>query len=102
MVRDELVNASRRIASPGEVVVVFMQIGGQDPKGREYLMDLGTNLVGYGAQYQYVHTKTFEELKQVGLGNALADAISHYATQSQPYPQAAFPAMRRTASSQSF
>ena len=102
MVRNELINASRQISSPGEVVVVFMQIGGQDPKGRDYLLDLGTNLVGYGAQCQYVHTKTFEELKQVGLGNALGDAISRYATQSDLNPPPTQPAMKRTASSETF
>ena len=83
MVREELVSASQRMAEPGEVTVVFLQIGGDDMKGRNYLVDLGENLVDYGARYQYVHTIPFEQLEEVGLERALVETVQHYSPPSQ-------------------
>lgn len=74
IVRDVLVRASHRMAEPDEVKVVFLQIGGDDPRGRAYLLDLGTNLLGYGARFQYVQTVTFDELTRIGVARALIDA----------------------------
>jgi hypothetical protein len=76
MVAEELVAASRQMADAGEVTVVFFQIGSDDPRGRSYLLELGTQLTGLGARYQFVHTKTFEELEAKGLARALFDAVS--------------------------
>ncbi len=76
IVRDVLVRASLRMAEPGEVKVVFLQIGGDDPRGEAYLMDLATNLVNYGARFQYVQTVTFDRLMRMGLARALVQAAS--------------------------
>ncbi len=78
MVREELISASQRMTGPGEVTVVFLQIGGDDMRGRNYLLDLGENLINYGARYQYVHTIPFEELEQVGLERALVDVVQRF------------------------
>lgn len=75
MVLDELIDASQRMISPGEVTIVFLQLGGDDPRGRNYLLNLGSNLMQYGARYQYVQTKPFEELEIKGLAQALAEAV---------------------------
>ena len=80
-VKAELVNASQRMANPNELIVVFLQIGDNDQHGRDYLVDLGVNLTGQGARYQYVHTRTFDELKQTGLANAIVSTVEQYAPQ---------------------
>jgi len=83
MVRDALINASLRMTDPDEVTVVFLQVGGDDPRGERYLVNLGTNLVNLGARFQFVHTKTFEELQATGLARALVDAVSSVASISR-------------------
>jgi len=75
MVMEELISASQRMTAPGEVTVVFLQIGGDDMRGRNYLLNLGQNLRNYGARYQYVHTIPFEVLVQIGLERALAGVV---------------------------
>ncbi|HEY9871781.1 MAG TPA: hypothetical protein V6D08_21690, partial [Candidatus Obscuribacterales bacterium] len=70
LVRQVLVKASRRITDPRQVNVVFLQVGGNDPRGRFFLWDLSTNLRSYGARYQYVRTVPFEVLTQIGLAQA--------------------------------
>ena len=75
MVMEELIDASQRMSGPGDVTVVFLQIGGDDPRGRDYLLNLSQNLRSYGARYQYVHTIPFEVLTQIGLERALAEVV---------------------------
>lgn len=79
MVIETLIKASQRMKGPGEVTVVFLQVGGDDPWGRQYLQSLATNLVKNGARYPYVRVKTFEELLDVGLAQALVEAVEQYA-----------------------
>lgn len=76
LVRQELIDASQRMSDAGEVTVVFFQIGGDDPRGRRYLYNLGNNLQFQGARYQFVHTTSFEELETVGLPQALLNAVA--------------------------
>jgi hypothetical protein len=76
LVRQELINASQQMTDAGEVTVVFLQIGGDDPRGRRYLYNLGNNLQFQGARYQFVHTTTFEELETVGLAQALVNVVT--------------------------
>jgi hypothetical protein len=92
LVRKALVKASRRITDPRQVNVVFLQVGGNDPRGRYFLWDLATNLRSYGARYQYVRTVPFEVLKQIGLAQALVEAVNpdrppsdHSAVPAGPY-----------------
>ena len=75
LVRNVLVDASNNMTDSTEIIIVFFQIGGDDPRGRNYLLDLGNNLLSYGARYQYVQTVTFEQLEETGLANALAGAV---------------------------
>lgn len=79
MVKAELVNASQRMTNPDELIVVFLQIGDNDKQGHDYLVDLGGNLMGQGGKYQYIHTRTFDELKQTGLANAIVSTVEQYA-----------------------
>lgn len=83
MVVNELIKASHQMSWPGEVTVVFLQVGDHDPKGRNYLVKLGTQLVSHGARYQYVHTRTFDELKTYGLAQSLVNAIQEFTPQTQ-------------------
>lgn len=76
MVVDTLVRASHLMQSPNEVTIVFLQVGGDDPRGQMYLTNLSTRLVSYGAKYQFVQTKTFDHLLQVGLARALVESVT--------------------------
>jgi hypothetical protein len=84
MVRNELISASQRMTDPGEVTVIFCQIGGNDRQGQNYLLDLDQNLMAEGARYHYVHTISFAELREAGLGAALAASINQYAPAIKP------------------
>jgi hypothetical protein len=86
LVRRELVAASNRQKKPQEVTVIFCQIGAQDEKGAAYLQDLDQNLAAYGARYDIVHTITFDNLQQAGLGPALAESLQRYAPPPEPDP----------------
>jgi hypothetical protein len=83
MVRQELVMASQQIMMPGELSVVFLQIGGDDFRGRNYLVDLGSSLMSYGARSQFVHTNTFEELEKIGLAQAIVNDLQQYGSYRQ-------------------
>lgn len=81
LVARELVKASRRMNSAHQVTVVFLQIGGQDPIGRQYLRDLDTRLGEIGAKYDLVRMVGFERLQSVGLAHSLVQAIEDFAGQ---------------------
>ncbi|MGH9549021.1 MAG: hypothetical protein ACRD3W_06590, partial [Terriglobales bacterium] len=74
-VRNELVQTSLKMKDPGEVTVIFCQIGYNDPIGQQFLFDLDRNLLSYGARYHFVHTISFQDLQQRGLGPSLVTAI---------------------------
>jgi hypothetical protein len=79
LVKNELIQTSQKMKSPGQVTVIFCQIGGKDRAGIAYLQDLDENLVNDGARYHFVHTVSFDELQEAGLGPALAASINQYA-----------------------
>jgi hypothetical protein len=90
LVRNELIKSSQKMTSSGEVTVIFCQIGGKDRAGQQYLLDLDQNLVSEGARYHYVHTISFDELQEAGLGPAVAASINQYAPASiVPKPSSA-------------
>jgi hypothetical protein len=91
MVKAELVNASQRMTNPDELIVVFLQIGDNDKHGRDYLVDLGGNLMGQGGKFQYIHTRTFDELKQTGLANAIVSTVEQYAPRDLIAPKESKP-----------
>jgi hypothetical protein len=74
VVNRALIDFSKRLTSPEQVMVTFLQIG-DNFDGRDFCIDLDDNLVSEGAKYDIVDTKTFAELKQEGIVNALIDAI---------------------------
>jgi len=78
MVKDELIQASKKMRSAGEVTVVFCQIGCRDQKGEDYLVDLDENLTTEGARYHYIHTVPFGVLQENGLGSTLISCIQQY------------------------
>jgi PDZ domain len=84
LVKKELVEASQRMTSPGEVTVIFCQIGSQDRFGQRYLSELDENLISYGARYHFVHTISFDDLQQMGLGPALVASMKVYAPMTPP------------------
>jgi hypothetical protein len=75
MVRQVLLNASKIIRQPGDLAIVFLQIGGDDIGGQNYLLSLSSDRRFSGAGRQFVFTKTFEELLQIGLAQGLLDAV---------------------------
>lgn len=75
MVIKELIKASKLMNNPGEVVVVFFQIGADDRFGHDYLQFLDRGLVRRGAQFHYVHSIPFEQLMATGLSRALVDTV---------------------------
>jgi len=82
--KQELISASQRMSDKEQIAVVFMQIGGNDQHGRDYLVDLDTGLVAAGAKYPFVHTRTFEELTQIGLAQALIETVEKYGVSLPP------------------
>ena len=82
MVKQVLIDITQKMIDPHEITVVFLQVGGRDEKGKHYLEDLDANLVSYGAKYPIVQTKSFDQLKEIGLGEALVDAIQDYNAQN--------------------
>jgi hypothetical protein len=89
LVKKELVEASQRMTSPGEVTIIFCQIGSQDLYGQRYLSELDQNLTNYGARYRFVHTISFDDLQQLGLGPALVASMKVYAPIAPPAVPAA-------------
>ncbi len=79
LVRTVLIEASQKMISPEQVTVIFCQIGGQDRFGERFLFDLDQNLLSYGARYHFVHTISFDDLQDKGLGPSLVSSIKQYA-----------------------
>lgn len=78
LVRAELIAASKRMVMPGDLTVIFCQIGSRDPFGDNYLRDLDNNLMSNGSRYHFVHTLSFDEIQSAGLGPSLALAIEQH------------------------
>jgi hypothetical protein len=75
LVNQALIDFTRQMSDPDEVVVTVLQIG-DTFEGRDFCIDLADNLVNEGAKYDIVDTKTFAELKQEGLVKAMVDAVT--------------------------
>jgi len=78
LVKKTLIEASQKMKSENEVVVIFCQIGCQDRFGQRYLTDLDQNLMNDGARYHFVHAIPFDDLQDMGLGPALVSKIKQY------------------------
>ncbi len=75
-VLDYLVTASQEMHRPEEITVTFLQIG-DTFEGQEFLRKLAYDAISAGAKYDYIDTRTFDQLKSSGLISALIAAISH-------------------------
>jgi hypothetical protein len=74
VVNRAIVDYTHRLSDPNEVKVTFLQIGDQF-EGKDFCLQLDDGLTAQGAKYDIVDTETFDELKKVGIVNALIDAI---------------------------
>jgi len=74
VVNRALIDFTQRLSDPKQAIVTFLQIG-DTFDGRDFCIDLDDNLINEGAKYDIVDTKTFAELKQEGIVDALIDAI---------------------------
>lgn len=81
LVRQVLYNASKRIRRPGDVAIVFLQIGGDDIRGQNYLLSLSNDQRFAVSGKPFIFTRTFNELLQVGLARALGDAVVRQSSQ---------------------
>jgi hypothetical protein len=84
LVRNELVNATEQMTNPKEVTIAFLQVGSNDAFGTNYLTDLDVNLVNHGARYDIVHTKLFNTLEQIGVAQALVQAVEESRSSTKP------------------
>ncbi|MBX9695047.1 MAG: hypothetical protein K2Z81_21865 [Cyanobacteria bacterium] len=83
LVANTLINASHQLRSPGELTVVFFQVGGADRKGQWFVSEMDHNLVNHGASCDFVRAVGFDQLVRVGLAEALANSIRDFASQHQ-------------------
>ncbi len=74
-VRRVIVEATHNMRSPDEIKITFLLIG-QDQKGLEFIQEMDRGLVGEGAKFDIVTSRTFPELVRTGLVSALADCLS--------------------------
>jgi hypothetical protein len=83
VVNRALVEFSQRLTKPGEITITFLQIG-DTFDGRDFCLDLDENLTNEGAKYDMVNTKTFDQLKNEGIVDALLDAVRENAQYTKP------------------
>lgn len=70
----EIVNVTKYMDKKDELAVAFFQIG-NDPGAQKYLKRLDNDLERQGAKFDIVSTKTFDELEETTLTQALLEAI---------------------------
>ncbi|MDR3616618.1 MAG: hypothetical protein P4L53_23865 [Candidatus Obscuribacterales bacterium] len=75
-VNEALIPFTHELQSDTELNITMLQIG-DTFEGRDFCVDLDDNLVKEGAKYDVIDTKTFGELKQINLPQALVDAVTH-------------------------
>lgn len=78
-VEDVIIDATRDMRYPNEIRMTFLEIG-EEFDGRQLLKYLDDFLVYDGAKYDIVDTLTFEQVKQIGLIDALLQAINEQST----------------------
>lgn len=72
--REIIIHITKQMKSKDEIAISFIQIG-ESHKGRSFLEELDNDLTKYGAKYDIVDTKTFDQVKVSGLGRSIVDAI---------------------------
>jgi len=74
--RYAIVDATRRMKTPGEILITFLQIG-NDPKGSKLLEEFNNGgLVDRKSQFDIVNVVPFTEIRKIGLARALVDEIA--------------------------
>ncbi len=73
-VADQITRVTKSMDKDEELAVTFFQVG-SDQSARSYLKRLDDQLPAEGAKFDIVDTKTFDELENTTLQQALLDAI---------------------------
>jgi hypothetical protein len=74
--RYAIVDATRKMKTPGEILITFLQIG-NDPKGSKQLEELNNGgLVDRKSQFDIVNVVPFKEMRKIGLARALINEIA--------------------------
>ncbi|HEY9756924.1 MAG TPA: hypothetical protein V6C97_17290 [Oculatellaceae cyanobacterium] len=76
VVDKEIIDYTKRMRDPKEVLVTFLQIG-DTYDGKDFCQRLDTELISKGAKYDIVDSVTFDRLKSEGLTNALIQAVTN-------------------------
>lgn len=82
--RDVIIEATYRMRDPGEISIVFLQIG-TDDDGRKKLRMFDRKLVRKGARYDIVRVIPFYEVSNLGLTRALVNSIKDLQVAEEPY-----------------
>jgi Mg-chelatase subunit ChlD len=69
-----IMEIANKLRTEEELSFTFIQIG-NDPNATRFLKQLDDDLVKLGAKYDIVDTKTVSEVEEIGLTEALLDAI---------------------------
>ncbi len=78
-VEDVIIDATRNMRSPKEIRMTFLEIG-EEFDGRNLIKLLDDYLVYEGAKYDIVDSLVFEQVKRMGLAEALVRAINEEST----------------------
>jgi Mg-chelatase subunit ChlD len=70
-----IIDTTKRMEGDAELGVSFIQIG-QDNAAREFLKKLDDELQAAGAKFDIVDTKTYDELNEISIEQALLDAVN--------------------------
>ncbi len=73
--KDIISNTTRQVRGASEVGITFLQVG-VDRRGSKVIPELDSKLVEDGALFDIVRARSFDQLRQTGLINALVDAVS--------------------------
>lgn len=73
--RELLVDATRAASGPREIAVSFLQVGEKEQRSK-LLPELDNRLGEKGATFDLVTSRTFDQLRQIGLVTALVEAAS--------------------------
>ena len=73
-VEQTIIDATKRISNPGEITITFLQVG-LSHEGDVFVKDVDECLLSKGAKYDIVQARPFDYLRQVGLKQALIDAL---------------------------
>jgi von Willebrand factor type A domain len=82
-VEDVIIDATRDMRSPAEIRMTFLEIG-EEFDGRNLIKLLDDYLVYEGAKYDIVDSLTFDQVRQMGLSEALKHAINEKSTIVSP------------------